>query len=65
MMLFLGNEKLVRCRRQPADEFRELGCQVELHSVTGNHLTIVEQPHIGQIADAIRDKTIDSFKSVA
>ncbi len=51
--LYQAQEPLVTLKRQPYSEWSQLCTDVRLHMVAGNHLTIVHEPHVSQLAAKI------------
>jgi thioesterase domain-containing protein/aryl carrier-like protein len=50
LTLFQASEKFVRTRHEPYHEWSQLCDDVELHKVPGNHLTLVQEPHVHELA---------------
>jgi thioesterase domain-containing protein len=51
--LFQAAEPLVSSRRQPYSEWSELS-ETRLHSVPGNHLTVIHEPNVQQLAQELK-----------
>ena len=50
LTLFQASEKFVRTRHEPYHEWSRLCDDVELHKVPGNHLTLIQEPHVHELA---------------
>ena len=50
LTLFQASEYFVRTRHSPHQEWSELCDEVALHSIPGNHLTLIHEPHVGDLA---------------
>lgn len=55
--LYQAAEQLVPSRRQPFSEWSQLCSDARLHVVPGNHLTVIHEPNVQVLADAM-EKTI-------
>lgn len=57
--LFQAADALVTSRRQPFAEWSEQCSNIRLHIVPGNHLTVIHEPHVqqlaGKLAEAMKD----------
>jgi thioesterase domain-containing protein len=51
--LFQASEAIVKARFEPCREWSRLCDDVELHVVPGNHLTVIREPHVGQLAERL------------
>jgi thioesterase domain-containing protein/aryl carrier-like protein len=51
--LFQASEGLVKKRFEPSREWSRLCDDVELHLVPGNHLTLVQEPHVRKLAERL------------
>jgi thioesterase domain-containing protein len=51
--LFQAREAIVKERFEPAREWSRLCDDVELHFVPGNHLTLIQEPHVHELAQRI------------
>lgn len=52
--LFMASEPIVRQRFAPDREWQRLCDQVAVHSVPGNHLTMIHEPHVAALAASLR-----------
>jgi thioesterase domain-containing protein/acyl carrier protein len=51
--LYQALEQLVPSRRQPFSEWSQLCSDARLHSVPGNHLTVIHEPNVQILAEAM------------
>jgi thioesterase domain-containing protein len=51
--LFQADEAIVKPRFAPSREWSRLCDDVELHVVPGNHLTVIQKPHVEQLAERL------------
>ncbi|MDA7977562.1 MAG: amino acid adenylation domain-containing protein [Pirellulales bacterium] len=56
MTLYRAAEPLVQLRRELADEWTEFCDHIEVCSVAGNHLTIIHEPNVADLADQMRQR---------
>lgn len=54
-VLFRAREPYVRKRRDPEDEWRELCSTLSVIPTAGNHLTVIHDPNVQELASHIRD----------
>jgi len=53
LTLFQASEGIVKQRFEPAREWPRLCDDVEVHMVPGNHLTLIQEPHVEALARAL------------
>jgi thioesterase domain-containing protein/aryl carrier-like protein len=51
--IYQASESLVPTRRQPFAEWSQVCSDVCLHDVPGNHLTMIHEPHVKQLATSL------------
>jgi thioesterase domain-containing protein len=55
LTLFQAHDKIVQTRHEPHREWRRQCREVERVNVSGNHLTVVHEPHVRELAAGLRD----------
>ncbi|MCA9131192.1 MAG: hypothetical protein KDB22_29110 [Planctomycetales bacterium] len=58
--IYQAEEALVRPKRQPFAEWQEFCTDIRLHSVPGNHLTMIHAPHVSGLATAMKEALTSS-----
>jgi pyochelin synthetase len=53
LLVFQAREKYIHAKHQPHDEWRRLCESVELETTGGNHLTLIHDPHVGELAEKL------------
>lgn len=56
MTIYRAGEPLVRLRRELVDEWREFCDDIEVCTVAGNHLTMIHEPQVAELAGALRQR---------
>jgi len=58
-VLFRAREPYVRKRRDPEEEWRELCSTLTVVPTGGNHLTVIHEPNVQELASHIRDALVE------